>query len=188
MERKIPCIKCTLELWEYIKPYFKEWDYIPYFTFSDLTAYPLLVINTMGKLGLYNNINISCANSYNRELITDVEEFLERAAALKGFTYKRKDTMKINGIEIKPGMIITCKNGADYIAFPTKEGIAFASTLVGEWTTAIPEDIIAIRDLTEGRYLTSGKILWKLKEEIVLTMDQIAEKFGYDVKQIKIAK
>lgn len=22
---KIPCIKCTPEIWEYIKPYLKEW-------------------------------------------------------------------------------------------------------------------------------------------------------------------
>ena len=27
MER-IPCIKCTPELWEYIKPYLEEWGYI----------------------------------------------------------------------------------------------------------------------------------------------------------------
>lgn len=186
---KIPCIECNTKLWEYIRPYLEKWDYKPYITFGDFETYPLLAINIVGELGLYNNISSSCVNSYNRELVFNVEEFLERAAALKGFTYKRKDIMKINGIEIKPGMIITCENSADYIAFPTKEGLAFANIFVGEWTTTIPEDIIAIRDLVEDEYLTSGKILWKKpKEKIVLTMDEIAEKFGYDVEQIQIKK
>lgn len=185
---KIPCIECTPKLWKYIEPYLKEWGY-SIFVGSNFSRYPYLVINAMGILGECRAYSVPSVGDYNRILLTNVEEFLERAAALKGFTYKRKDVMKINSIEIKPGMIITCENGTDYIVFPTKKGLAFANITVGEWTTTIPEDIIAIRDLVEGGYLTSGKILWKKpKEKIVLTMDEIAEKFGYNVEQIQIKK
>ena len=185
---KIPCIECTNELWKYIKPYLEGWGYSIRIE-SNFNRYPYLVINATGILGECRAYETPSVGDYNRILLTDVEEFLEKSAMLKGFNYKRKDIMKINGIEIKPGMIITCKNGADYIAFPTKKGLAFASIFVGEWTTTIPEDIIAIRDLVEDGCLTSGKILWKKpKEKIVLTMDEIAEKFGYDVEQIQIKK
>lgn len=185
---KIPCIKCNTKLWEYIRPYLEKWKY-EFGNIVNFSTYPTLVLNRDGQIGLCTNLHRDCIFVHNRILITDVEEFLERAAALKGFTYKRKDIMKINGIEIKPGMIITCENSVDYIAFPTKEGLAFANIFVGEWTTTIPGNIITIRDLVENGCLTSGKILWKKpKEKIVLTMDEIAEKFGYDVEQIQIKK
>jgi hypothetical protein len=84
----------------------------------------LLAINITGNLGLYNSLSSSCADSYNRELVTDVEEFLERAAKLKGFTYKRKDIMKINGIEIKPGMVLIGKDADNrdsiLVTFPSQ--------------------------------------------------------------------
>lgn len=33
-----------------------------------------------------------------------------------------------------------------------------------------------------------GTILWKKPKEIILTIDEIAEKFGYNVEQIQIKK
>lgn len=185
---KIPCIKCTSKLWEYIKPYLEEFGYKPGLSFdSNWTSYPILAINSR-YLDVYTNINFLYKNDKKHILVNNVEEFLEKAARLKGKTYKRKDVMKINGIEIKPGMIITCENSADYIAFPTKKGLAFVSIFANEWTTTIPENIITIRDLVEDGYITSGKILWKKPKEIVLTMDEIAKKFGCPVEQIKIKK
>lgn len=186
---KIPCIKCTSEMWKYIKPYLKNWEYKLRVT-SNWINYPLLIINECGILGVCNNYdsNTYFEDAYNRELITDVEEFLERAAALKGFTYKRKDVMKINGIEIKPGMVITTEDNIDYIAFPTREGIAFANNTYGGWTSRVPENIVRINDLTIGEYIDAGATLWEKPKEVVITMDEIAKKFGYPVEQIKIRK
>lgn len=184
---KIPCIKCNEEMWEYIRPYLISWGYIDR-TYHNWTTYYVLVINDAGDLGICNNYNNYNRIAYNREVVTDVEEFLERAAELKGFTYKRKDIMKINGIEIKPGMVITTANRGSFIAFPTHIGMALTNNKSGGWTTSIPCNITQIRDLAENGDLCSGKVLWEKSKEVVLTMDEIAEKFGVPVEQIKIKK
>lgn len=189
---KIPCIKCTPELWKYIQPYLERWGYKPYITFGNLEAYPLLVINITGNLGLYNNLSSSCVDSYNRELVTDVEEFLERAAELMNFTYKRKDIMEINGIEIKPGMSIFLENeSADnlYIVFPVEKTLGVISYGKKLWWEYI-DTFVNLYSNKIVRIDSSilGTVLWEKPKEIILTMDEIAEKFGYNVEQIQIKK
>lgn len=127
--------------------------------------------------------------------MTDVEEFLERAAQLMGKTYKRKDIMEINGIEIKPGMVLVGTNYSNkkvcLVAFPIKNGIAYSNVTEGGWTsnyTAIISDLLCIRKVSEGSFIYDGEILWEKPEEVVLTMNQIAEKFGVPVEQLKIKK
>lgn len=192
---KIPCIKCTPELWEYIEPYLEKWGYKPYITFGNLEAYPLLAINITGKLGLYNNLSSSCADSYNRELVTDVEEFLERAAKLKGFTYKKDNCiMKFNGINIRPGMVLVSSTGTIYIVFPAKGYLA--TVTYGEDVSAYScwytlehtlssKDIVKVLDAPKSR-ITDGKVLWEKPKEVVITMKDIAEKFNCKVEQIRI--
>lgn len=202
MER-IPCIKCTPELWEYIKPYLEKWGYKPYITFGNLEAYPLLAINITGNLGLYNNLSSSCADSYNRELVTDVEEFLERAAKLKGCTYKRKNIMAkyvINGVEIKPGMVIEIQDNdkeLSYVVFPLLNGrLGLICYNKSSWSGIeyfikyYSHKIICIHDLTSEELggLSRGKVLWEKPKEIILTIDEIAEKFGCPAEQIRIKK
>lgn len=195
MER-IPCIKCTPALWKYIKPYLEEWGYKIY-TPTSWLHFPLLVINDRGRFGSCDNYQLSHLDYFNRELVTDVEEFLERAAKLKGFTYKRKDIMKINGVEIKPGMVLIGKdaNNRDNIlvAFPLQKGIGFATVRsdATSWTTDYTTRIkrlIEIRDLAPDDNIVKGNLLWDESREVVLTMDEIAKKFGYSVEQIKIKK
>lgn len=202
---KIPCIKCTPELWEYIKPYLKEWSY----SINDIESFyksPLLCINRYGLFGQCTNLSMECIKANDRELVTDVEEFLERAAKLKGFTYKRKDVMEINGIEIKPGMVINLKypevNGLiSYVVFSLKHRLAVIQYdtnnhyRVGYWTDSVndfydthKDYIEEIRDVTDNAILDGGTILWKKPKEIILTMDEIAEKFGYPVEQLRIKK
>lgn len=176
-------------MWKYIKPYFEKWGYTPSYAFcsyKDIEDYPLLIINTRGQLGIYNDVALSCHENYNRELISSVEEFLERTAALKGFIYKRKDIMKINGIDIEPGMVITTEDNTNYIAFPTREGIAFVNNACGGWQVSIPRNIVRISDLTEGGNINNGSTLWEKPKEIVITMKDIAKKFNCKVEQIRI--
>lgn len=193
---KIPCIKCNEEMWEYIKPYLKKWGYVGNTT-SNWNSFSILVINDIGKLGIYNNYDIPREESYNRELVIDVEEFLERAAALKGFTYKRK-IMKINGIEIKPGMSIYIyeKNYSHlYIVFPIEDGLGLVPYKEGgkwiglsEFLDAYEEDIVAICGLAKIGHPIGFNILWEKPKEVVITMDEIAKKFGVPVEQLKIKK
>lgn len=187
---KIPCIKCTPELWEYIKPHLKEWGYknINNIKTSSFDIFPLLVINHFSQDECCNSETIEAVKYYNRKLVTNVEEFLQRAAALRGFIYKRKDIMEINGIEIKPGMILITEEGFTHITFPTAKGNAFVNISEGTWSFTVPKNIVEITDLAVNSSLYSGKTLWKKSKEVVITMDQIAEKFGYPVEQIKIIK
>lgn len=186
---KIPCIKCNDEMWEYIKPYLISWGYNITHVFStQFLDRPFLVINDMGDFNDCANYESPSESTYNREVVTDVEEFLKRAAELKGFTYKREEIMNINGVKIKPGMIIITKDNVPYIAFPTHMGIAFTNNITGGWTLDIPCNIAFIRDLARDRNLYSGKILWEKPKEVVLTLDEIAKKFGIPVEQIKIVE
>lgn len=192
---KIPCIKCTPEIWEYIKPHLVEWGYeiriIP-----DWETYPLLCINDCGNIGMCNNYWLINREDYNRELITDVEEFLERAAKLKGCKYVNKKVVKINGIEIKPGMGIFVDSRLAknlYIVTPTKRGLGVvAYGLSYTWDTLdnflkmYSSRIVAICDIPNS--CVEGVTLWKKSQEVVLTMQDIAEKFNCPVESIRIKK
>lgn len=192
---KIPCIKCTPEIWEYIKPYLKEWGYELREPFG-LDFYPLVVINECGTLGRCNNYQLFSKNEYNRELVTDVEEFLERAAHLKGRKYIKKNVVKINGIEIKPGMGIFVDSRLAknlYIVIPTKRGLGVvAYGLLFTWETldnfleVYSSRIVAICDIPNSSI--EGITLWKKSQEIVITMQDIAEKFNCSVESIRIKK
>ena len=204
-KEKIPCIICNSQLQGYIKPYLKEWEYIIY-EITNLENFPLLIINYTNYLGAVINTSLSYQEYNNRELVTNVEEFLERAAKLKGFTYKRKDIMEINGIEIKPEMVINLKypevNGLiSYIVFSLKHRLAVVQYGTndhyrgGYWIDNVndfynkhKDYIEEIRDVTDNALLDGGTILWKKPKEIILTIDEIANKFGIPVEQLKIKK
>lgn len=191
---KIPCIKCNSQLWEYIKPYLERWGYI-ISGITDWTSFPILVLNFDGIFGECSNVgNIS----KNRELLTDVEKFLEEAAKLKGHTYKRKNIMEINGIEIKPGMVIEIEiddKSISYVVFPLLDGeLGMISYSKSSWDRIeyfirhYSSKIVCIHDLTSTELggLTSGEVLWEKPKEVVLTMGEIADKFGVPVEQLRI--
>ena len=192
---KIPCIKCTPEIWEYIKPYLKEWGYELEATCS-WDVYPLVVINECGTLGRCNNYQLFSKDEYNRELVTDVEEFLERAAHLKGRKYVKKNVVKINSIEIKPGMgifiydrlaenlyvVIPIKRGLGVIAY----GASFTWYTLDDFLERYSSSIVAICDIPNN--FIEGDILWEKPQEIVITMQDIAEKFNCPVESIRIKK
>lgn len=192
---KIPCIKCTPEIWEYIKPYLKEWGYELRATCS-WDVYPLVVINECGTLGRCNNYQLFSKDKYNRELVTDVEEFLKKAAQLKGRKYVKKNVVKINGIEIKPGMgifiydrlaenlhvVIPIKKGLGVIAY----GASFKWYTLDDFLERYSSSIIAICDIPNS--VIEGDILWEKPQEIVITMQDIAEKFNCPVESIRIKK
>lgn len=189
---KIPCIKCTPEIWEYIKPYLKEWGYELREPFG-LDFYPLVVINECGTLGRCNNYQLFSKDEYNRELVTDVEEFLERAAHLKGRKYVKKNVVKINGIEIKPGMgifiydrlaenlhvVIPIKGGLGVIAY----GASFTWYTLDDFLERYSSSIVAICDIPNS--VIEGDILWEKPQEIVITMQDITEKFNCPVESIR---
>lgn len=102
--------------------------------------------------------------------------------------------MEINGIEIKPGMVIETKYKESWIVFPTKEGLAVTSYQANQWDNidSFIEDfensIETIYDLSDSNFLTGGVKLWEKPKETALTMKEIAEKFGIPVEQLKIKK
>ena len=102
--------------------------------------------------------------------------------------------MKINGIEIKPGMVIETQSKNIWIVFPTEKGLAVIKYQENSWyllesfVKYFKKDIEVIYSLSNGDSLTGGIKLWEKSKEIELTMDQIAEKFGIPVEKLKIKK
>lgn len=96
---KIPCIICTIKLWKRISLYLKQWGY-KIENISDFDICPLLVINRYGTFGICTNLVMSDISYHDRELIKDTEEFLQKAAVLKGFIYKNNMEKITNEVKI----------------------------------------------------------------------------------------
>ena len=100
--------------------------------------------------------------------------------------------VKINGIEIKPGMVITTTNNYYWVVFPTKKGLAVVSYQDTSWyfiynfIKTYKENIVSIKDLTKEYTLSGGNILWEKSKEVVLTMQEIADKFDIPLKDLRI--
>ena len=101
MKEKIPCIKCNEKLFKLLWPYLKKWGYKKH---DSIHCYPsnsfnILILDWNYNFGYYSfgdSVNLN----KNRELINNPEEFLRRAAELKGFEYKpNNNNLKQNKME-----------------------------------------------------------------------------------------
>lgn len=184
-----PRIKYDPEKWKYIKTNLEELGY-RLLCLSGWKFCPYIVLDFTGSVGKCSNL--SERESSNRYEVTNVEEFLEIAAILMGKQYKRKDMVKIHDIKIKPGMVITTTNNYFWVVFPTEKGLAVISYETNSWylidnfINHYKEKIISIRDLSKGTRLSEGNILWKKPKEVVLTMQEIADKFDIPLKNLRI--
>lgn len=202
---KIPCIKCTFELWKYIRHYLEEWGYKPASKeFINFEQWPLLVINSFDRLGYYNSDGIVVSSYCNRELVTNVEEFLERAAKLKGFTYKRKDMNNFTKDDLKSGMVVRIRTKEMYLVVGDKiisnAGFMYLRSydMNLKCTTFSKYDIIEVYDNVEswGEGFSVGlsdapnygKLIWERVEPKEYTMQEIAYKLGIPVEQLRIKK
>lgn len=201
MEEKIPCIKYDSQLWEYIKPYLEKWGYDTCTYFKPFNYYNLIILNFGNNLGYVSNVKDYFKNGHNRELVTNVEEFLERAAKLKCFTYKRKDIMEkefnINKLEV--GMIVEYKSGDRRLILPDSKGNLFLSRLnYFKPSTIKSADKYEIYKVYKIKYQTdlnsllkcsnNLELIWEKPKEVELTIQEIADKFGISVEQLKIKK
>lgn len=95
--------------------------------------------------------------------------------------------------EIKAGMLVEYADGHKFLAIPDESGWIRGFGINCQcWATfADYANIIKIgypEDYNSQEKTTFGKIIWEKSQDIVLTMDQIAEKFGVNVKNLKIQK
>lgn len=186
MEKSI-CFRCTSELWKYIKPYLEKWDYKVQ-DILDFSLNPYIILDYRGSFGTVTNLS-SLITPTGRKVIKDVEEFLERAAKLKGFEYTKP--WIINGVLIKPGMqIITKENGVEITWFiiPTKNGLAainYEVFLAWEYMaidTFIKKyinKITHIYDVIDSHSFDS--LLWEKPKYVVYTKQEIADILGISV-------
>lgn len=72
--------------------------------------------------------------------------------------------MKLYGIDIKPGMVLTNKDSIDFIVIPIVGGIAFVNNFYGGIQTSIPRDIVCIQSMPINSDPNSGTILWSIKK------------------------
>lgn len=88
-DRKPYGIICNSRLWRYIKPKLQEWKYYPIKGFNEDWNKPsILLIRTLGGVGLCNKFDLPTNFNFEIELIHDVDEFLTKAAELTGFNYE----------------------------------------------------------------------------------------------------
>lgn len=203
---KIPCIKCNSELWEYIRPFLARWNYYNICITNNWDTYPILVVNYTGIIGKVSNV---CdVAQRDRELVIDVEEFLEKAAKLKGFTYKRKDMKEFTLKDLKPGMVVEYRNkdkrlvvlvsgelhfiGSNGVFPSIKEGYNDDLTYkVDDELDIIKVYKVEILSALDTMFNTSNhclKLIWEREEVKEVTMQEIADKFGIPVEQLRIKK
>lgn len=210
---KIPCIKYNQNLWLKIKPYLVEWGYTISYITSTWDYHTILVINDCNNLGICSNQTCNVTFRYNRELIDNIEEFLERAAKLKGFTYKRKD-IKTNKNSftkenLKPGMVIEYRDGQRALVikanYNDKEQIILIDstgfnllssynddlTMQNKFYNMCEYDIVKV--FNSGNKFGLGfnivnskelKLIWQRK--VIITKQEIADKFGININDIEI--
>lgn len=96
--------------------------------------------------------------------------------------------MKIHGIELKPGMILTDDKGKRVVVIPHKSsGIAFVSyDQCCSWSSDLNMILYGklkeIRDIPRGSSLTDGELLWKdIKYRINNGVELDEEEFRKDI-------
>lgn len=203
----IPCIKCNAELFTHIKPFLDKWGYESRHIDDRWESFPLLIINLDGNVGRYTNACLALTDAHNRELVNDVEEFLYRAALLKGFVYKKTMFTKK---DLKSGMVVKTRNNTMFLVVDDKLIATAGFVLLTEYTddlTIIDDpdpniqsgfDIMEVYDdvnswglgfsgvlsyVGEKKY---GNLVWKRKEIKEVTMQEIADKFNIPVENLRI--
>lgn len=212
MRAKVPCIRCDRELFDRIEPFLIRWGYeVSHISLYDWDSYPLLIINNGDEIGKYTNVAMRCISYYNRELVDNVDEFLRRAAALKGFKYNKGDFILE---ELKPGMIVKFRYGAKMLVIETKDHkIALAGintdSSISEYNSSLCSksdskmDIMQVFEIASKGYSLSSllnsnndsmlKLIWERPELICerprvveVTLQEIADKFGVSIEQLRI--
>lgn len=197
---KIPCIKCNSELFTHIKPFLQKWGYEGV-SITNWELAPVLVINLNGHVGKYSNLDFSCEDNHDRELVDDVEKFLSRAARLKGCVYKNE---KFTKSDLKSGMVVEDRRGEIYLVVDgnliSRTGYlrldSISETLECTDESCSEYDIVRVYGNVScwGYGFNSGIshikdstsiLLWERTEKIV-TMQQIADKFGIPLKDLRI--
>lgn len=205
----IPCIKCNAELFSYIKPSLYRWGYKNVCVTDDVwKGCPLLIINLDGNIGRCANVSLNFKDAHNRELVDDVEEFLYRAAQLKGFNYKKKNNM-FTKKDLKTGMVVKTRNNTMLLVVDDKLISVSGFLRLTEYNddliiTDEPDsniqsgfDIMEVYEVNSwglgfSRVLsyveekTFGKLIWKRKEIKEVTMQEIADKLGIPVENLRI--
>lgn len=209
---KTPCIECTSRLWEYIKPYLEKWGYFT--DYGNIVGrlegrFNLLVINWGDNLGYYG-FGIKETHLYGtRELTPNPEEFLERAAKLKGFTYNRKDKKmekEFTKADLELGMIVEMEDGERalytiinkipiFLSLKTQirvegynEDLSSSGSscfnIVKVFKVGVISNFMGLSD-KNNQYL---ELIWERKEPKEYTMQEIADKLGIPVEELRIKK
>lgn len=95
--------------------------------------------------------------------------------------------------EIKAGMLVETRKGFTYLIIPTQSGNLVGISDGDNWHSTISNGYDAVKigwpkSYSDTNKWTFGDIIWDKPEETVLTMQEIAEKFGIPVEQLKIKK
>lgn len=202
---KIPCIKYDPKDWGYVKKMLESFGYVKTILHDNFWHdCPYIVINLGNQIGNYSNVRAEDCTSHNREVVTDVEEFLERAAKLKGITYKRRTMGNFTKYNLRSGMVVKLNNDQYYLVVD--------NMLIGIYGQMPLEDYdgnmylndelhrseYSIKEVYQKKYRSWGcgfndslennlVLIWQ-RESKEYTMQEIADKLGIPVEQLRIKK
>lgn len=72
--------------------------------------------------------------------------------------------MEINGVEIKPGMVIETRDSEIYVAVPRKDGVTLVEITNSRYTSHIPSEFLYLRNVSSVKQgFCSGEILTRRK-------------------------
>lgn len=182
----MPCIKYDPNTWEEIKCSLIKYGYK---VKIDCKNPEIIVINYGGTLGNVTDLAASDIIHYNRVLVSDMHEFLDKAKKLIG--YEEKD--EFTEADLEPGMLVDY-GGKFYLVCNSRSGLCLIGGDLTVLLNEIPWDKVnriwgfSIPIFSNSLSTSYRKLLYEKKVEKVLTMQEIADKFNIPVEQLKIKK
>lgn len=197
---KVPYIQYDQDKWEFIKSTLEKIGY-SFKYISDWGSCPYLLLDFGGQIGTCSNLPKNLITQINRYEVYNIDEFLKKAKILfndKILFNNQDNQQQMNTIdeikEITPGMVLTTKGDMNWVAFPTELGMGIICYDTNQWYLLDKfiqihgDEILNIRDISKGTSLIDGEVIWEKPKEIVIKLQEIADKFNVPANLIRIEK
>lgn len=126
------------------------------------------------------------AESHNTKLITIQEYIAMKKSDLKpGMVVENKQGVRFLVAEMNSELFLLGHHGFDNLCNYKEDFTNTTSELLSICKIYQPKDGNSFETLLTSR---KGDLIWKRPEEVILTMQEIADKFGISVEQLKIKK
>lgn len=200
---KIPVIKCDYIKWNKIKPYLIEYGYNIKCVSNNWDIFPYLVLNVDNEIGRCLNTTKPSPymlDTYNREIVNDMDVFLKTAAALKGKIFNCYFKNNFSKKDLKTGMVVGIKSRDKedlYLVVGDKLISSFGFLKLKDYDDNLKNiddsafDIVNVYNysdwsdgLQEG--MENSHLIWKRKPTKVISKQEVANMLSVNVDDLII--